>query len=154
MARKTAKKMDALEIDEFLESQQTGVLALANDDDAYAVPLSFAYDDEDRSVYLRLGFGPGSQKQRYMEATDHVSFVVYEDTEEGWKSVLVEGKVTMLSHDSLDAAIVEVMEGLDIPYFQVHSRPATDIRFRVACIEPTRVSGIIEGYSHRKGRAE
>ncbi|MFC4407464.1 pyridoxamine 5'-phosphate oxidase family protein [Haloarchaeobius iranensis] len=149
MAQQTATQMDALEIDEFLESQQTGVLALANDGDAYAVPLSFAYDDDDRSVYLRLGFAPGSQKQRYLERTDHVSFVVYDDTDEGWKSVLVEGKVTMLSHDSLDAAIVEVMEGLDIPYFQVHSRPATDIQFNVACIEPTQVNGIIEGYSHR-----
>jgi hypothetical protein len=142
--------MDALDVASFLESQQTGVLSLAKDDDAYAIPVSYTFVEDEEAIYFRLGFAPGSQKERYLDATDHVTFVVYADTDEGWKSVLVEGRATKLSHDSLDSAIVEVAEGLDIPYYQVHERPATDTTFNIVRIDPTRMSGIVEGQSNRK----
>jgi len=149
MGETTRGTMDALDIASFLETQDTGVLSLANDDDAYAIPVSYAYDDDEDVIYLRLGFAPGSQKRRFLDATNHVAFVVYADTDDGWKSVVVEGNVDQLTHDSLDAAIVEVIEGLEIPYFQVHDRPATDIRFVIAKIEPTSMTGIVEGDAGR-----
>lgn len=147
MADETATEMDALAIDSFLESQHTGVLTMAKADDAYGVPLSFTYDDEDRAIYLRLGFAPGSQKRQYLDATDHVTFVVYEDTEAGWKSVVFEGKLEYVTDEDVDATVVEAMKGLDIPYFKVHERPATDVQFDVARIQPTKVSGIVAGDS-------
>lgn len=143
MSDPTGGTMDAVEIAEFLESQHTGVLSLADADDAYAIPVSFTYH-EDEGVFLRLGFAPGSQKKRYLDATEHATFVAYDDTDEGWKSVLVEGRPEVLSHDSLDAAIVEVVEGLDIPYYQVHERPATDLQFDIVRVAPTSMSGITE----------
>lgn len=150
MAGKQAESMDALEIVEFLQTQDTGVLALANDDDAYAIPVSFAFDEDEEALYFRMGFAPGSQKERYLDHTDHVTFVVYDDTDDGWKSVLVEGRATLLSRDDIDAALVEAAENLDIPYYQVHERPATDVDFTIVRLKPTRMSGIVEGQSNRK----
>lgn len=149
MAAKQATPMDALDIASFLEEHGTGVLALADEGDAYAIPVSYAFDEDEDAIYLRLGFAPGSQKERYLEHTDHVSFVVYADTAAGWKSVVVEGTAEVLGTDSLDTAIVEAMQGLDIPYYQVHERPATDVQFRIVKVKPTRMSGIVEGESRR-----
>lgn len=143
MSESTAGNMDALEIAAFLESQDTGVLSLAEEGDAYAIPVSFTFDAAE-GVFLRLGFAPGSQKRRFADATEHATFVAYDDTDKGWKSVLVEGRLEVLSHDSLDAAIVEVVEGLEIPYYQVHDRPATDLQFNIVRVAPTTVSGITE----------
>ena len=154
MAGKQATPMDALDIASFLDAHGTGVLALASDDDAYAIPVSYTFDEDDEAIYFRMGFAPGSQKRKYLENTDHLSFVVYADTDDGWKSVVVEGTAETLGTDSLDAAIVEAMQGLDIPYYQVHERPATDVQFRIVRVTPTRMSGIVEGESGRaKGAA-
>ena len=141
--------MDALEIASFLEAYGTGVLALASENDAYAIPVSYAFDAEEEAIYFRMGFAPGSQKRKYLENTEHLSFVVYADTEDGWKSVVVEGTAEQLGRNSLDAAMVEAMEGLDIPYYQVHERPATDVQFVIVRVDPTRMSGIVEGDSGR-----
>jgi nitroimidazol reductase NimA-like FMN-containing flavoprotein (pyridoxamine 5'-phosphate oxidase superfamily) len=141
--------MDALEIASFLEDYGTGVLALASEDDAYAIPVSYAFDADEEAIYFRMGFAPGSQKRKYLEDTEHLSFVVYADTGGGWKSVVVEGVAEQLGRSSLDAAMVEAMEGLDIPYYQVHERPATDVQFVIVRVDPTRMSGIVEGKSGR-----
>lgn len=141
--------MDALEIASFLENYGTGVLALASDDDAYAIPVSYAFDVDEEAIYFRMGFAPGSQKRKYLEDTEHLSFVVHADTEDGWKSVVVEGTAEQLGSSSLDAAMIEAMEGLDIPYYQVHDRPATDVQFEIVRVDPTAMSGIVEGRSGR-----
>jgi len=141
--------MDALEIESFLDEYGTGVLALASDDDAYAIPVSYAFDAEEEAIYFRMGFAPGSQKRKYLEDTEHLSFVVYADTDDGWKSVVVEGTAEQLGRGSLDAAMVEAMEGLDIPYYQVHDRPATDVQFAIVRVDPSAMSGIVEGRSER-----
>ncbi|WP_227131116.1 pyridoxamine 5'-phosphate oxidase family protein [Halorubellus salinus] len=150
MSGKQATSMDALDIASFLDDHGTGVLALAKDSDAYAIPVSYTFDEDDEAIYFRMGFAPGSQKRKYLDDTDHLSFVVYADTDDGWKSVVVEGTAETLGTDSLDAAIVEAMQGLDIPYYQVHERPATDVQFRIVRVQPTRMSGIVEGESKRK----
>ena len=145
----TATAMDGLEIAEFLTGQRTGVLSMAAGDAGYAIPVSFVYDDAEPAVYLRLGFTPGSQKRRFLDAADRVSLVVYDETDEGWKSVVVEGGFEELAATSLDAAIVESVRGLDIPYFSVHRRPAGDLEFRILRIDIGSVSGIVEGRSPR-----
>jgi hypothetical protein len=144
----TATDMDAVEISEFLGTQGTGVLSLADGDDSYAVPVSFAFDDEDERgpyVYLRLGFAPGSEKRAFIDSSDRVSFVVYDDTEDGWKSVVARGRLETVSARSLDAIVGEAIRGLDIPYFTVHGEAAKDLNFTLARIDVTELTGIVEG---------
>lgn len=144
MTEQSATAMDSIQITEFLQDQATGVLALAKDSDAYAVPVSFFYDGEQQCVYLRLGYAPGSQKRRYGEGTDHASLVVYDDTDEGWTSVVIEGHLEETSDNTLDAALEEHGEQLDIPYVRIFDRPTDEVEFRTVRIDITSMKGMIE----------
>ena len=139
------REMDAIDIAEFLRGRMTGVLGLAREDDAYALPLSFTYDEDEQAFYFRLGFGPDSQKREFVEATDWATFAVYDDTDEGWQSVLAEGHLAVLTDDVLDASLMEAVKQLAIPYFDVHGRPSHELDFEVARLEATKLTGIVEG---------
>lgn len=93
----TATDMDAVEIGEFLGTQGTGVLSLADGDDSYAVPVFHHYDDG--ALYFRLGESPDSRKREFIEATETATYVVYEvdptadpAQREGW-SVVARGPI-------------------------------------------------------------
>ncbi|WP_152041750.1 pyridoxamine 5'-phosphate oxidase family protein [Salinigranum salinum] len=144
----TATDMDAIEIAEFLETQHTGVLSLAKDDDGYGIPVSFVYTDDDEGgpfVYFRLGYAPGSMKRRYIDASNYVSFIVCDETEDGWKSVIARGRLEEISARSLDAIIAEVVRGLDIPYFYVHDRPVENLNLTLVRLKISDLKGIVEG---------
>lgn len=103
--------MDDAEVRERLETAETGVLALADGNDAYAVPLAHYYDGE--RIYFRLGETEGSRKRAFWETTETACYVLYgaepTDDPEGldsW-SVLVTGRLSELSeseHDRFDTA--------------------------------------------------
>lgn len=138
--------MDAIQIDEFLASQQTGVLSLAHGDDAYGIPLSFWFDDSDSSIYFRMGYAPGSQKRKFVESSQYVTFVVYDHNDDGWKSVVAEGELEVLSEDTLDSAVEEATRHLDIPYYEVHERPVDELEFDIIRMRVTKLNGIAEGH--------
>lgn len=138
-------QLDALEIAAFLEHRQTGVLALARADTAYAVPVSYAYDETGPALYFRLGYTEDSQKRAYLEAAAQASFVVYGRTDEGWKSVVAIGPIEEVSETALDTAITEAVRELDIPYFTVHDRSASDLEFHLVRLDIETLSGIAEG---------
>lgn len=144
MPAATATAMDALAIGEFLEAQGTGVLAVAAGGRVYAFPVSFAYDEEGPAVYFRLGYGPDSQKRRFVEGADEASFVVYDRTDEGWKSVLAEGELEPVSESRLDTTLAEAVNGLHIPYFAVHRRPSAELEFEIVRLAVDKLSGIVE----------
>lgn len=137
--------MDATEIGEFLSDQDTGVLSLAAENDSYAVPVSFMYNMDEQAVYFRLGFAPGSQKQRFVDTTEHASFVVYGKVDEGWKSVVASGRLERLAENNIESSVVEAVKQLDIPYFKVFDRPAEDIDFTIVRLDIDSLSGINEG---------
>ena len=145
MGETTRGTMDALDIASFLETQDTGVLSLANDDDAYAIPVSYAYDDDEDVIYLRLGFAPGSQKRRFLDATNHVAFVVYADTDDGWKSVVARGQLETLSETDLESRILQAVRKLDIPYFRVFDRPTDELDFKIVALQVEQLNGLVEG---------
>jgi len=145
MAERTRNEMDAIEIAEFLESQHTGVLSLADGDDAYSIPISFDYDADESAVYFRFGYGADSQKRQYLDTVDTASFVVYDRTDEGWKSVVMEGGLEPVSESSLGSSVVEAVDSLDIPYFRVHHRPAGEMDFNIVRLDATKLTGIVEG---------
>ncbi|AGN02430.1 flavin-nucleotide-binding protein [Salinarchaeum sp. Harcht-Bsk1] len=141
--------MDALEIADFLDTQHTGVLAMGRDDVGYGIPLSFAYDEDGPYVYFRLAYADGGQKREFVEAADSVAFVVHDDTEEGWKSVVAEGPIETQSETTFDAQLIEATKQLDIPYFSVHDRPAEGLEFVIARIDVADLTGVIEVGSDR-----
>jgi nitroimidazol reductase NimA-like FMN-containing flavoprotein (pyridoxamine 5'-phosphate oxidase superfamily) len=85
--------MDEDAVEERLRRTETGVLALADGDDAYAVPLAVHYDGGD-SLLLRLGRDADSEKFAFVETTERACFVVYDygSPRDSW-SVLVTGEL-------------------------------------------------------------
>ena len=142
MANATA--MDALEIAEFLGGQGTGVLALRKGGQVYAFPVSFAYHEDGQALYFRFGYATGSQKRGYVEAADTASFVAYDRTPEGWKSVLAEGRLETVSASALDTTVEEAVNHLHIPFFQVHREPSADLEFQIVRLDAEKLSGIAE----------
>jgi nitroimidazol reductase NimA-like FMN-containing flavoprotein (pyridoxamine 5'-phosphate oxidase superfamily) len=95
--------MDETELEGKLRDADTGVLSLARDGDAYAIPVSFYYDGE--RLLFRFGVEEGSEKVSFMEGTDTASFVIYEAVgDESW-SILVRGHLEPASESIDDAAI-------------------------------------------------
>jgi nitroimidazol reductase NimA-like FMN-containing flavoprotein (pyridoxamine 5'-phosphate oxidase superfamily) len=93
------------EIDGGLRDLGYGTLALAADDEAYGVPVSFGYDG-DRLFMNLLRFGDESEKLAYCDRTEVACLTAYEvDSRYEWRSIVVRGTL----HDVDD---VEYMEGV------------------------------------------
>lgn len=91
--------MSDAEIDAFLTEQGTGILSLADDNRAYAVPISFGYE-RGRAVFAYWQFGTDSQKLAYSEATERACLAVYDVASEfDWQSVLAFGPLREMSHE-------------------------------------------------------
>lgn len=103
--------MDEAAVDARLRSARTGVLALARDGDAYAIPVAHYYDGD--ALYFRFGTTNGDRKREFWEATGTACYVIYgteatDDAREltSW-SVVVTGRLAELpasEHDRFDAA--------------------------------------------------
>lgn len=140
-----ATPMDGVDIVDFLESNEAGVLGLAKDDTGYAIPLSYTYDDRGPSIYFRLGYAPDSRKRDFIDASGLVTFVVFGQDSGAWKSVMAQGTLAELSQSNLDSSIVEAVRTLDIPFHQVYDRPAGDLEFGIVELEISSLDGFISG---------
>jgi hypothetical protein len=145
-----ATDIDREAIDAFLESQSTGTLSFAKENDSYAIPVGFTYEPESGRFYFRLGYGPGSRKWEYARATERATFVVAADTEEGWRSVVARGTLThintvedlaehSLTYESVDQTDREAR----IPFYDVFETPS-ELLFALACLTPEEISGVTE----------
>ncbi len=100
--------MSEAEVETHLERVETGVLSLASDDDAYAIPVAHHY--EDGSLYVRLSTDGSSTKLSYLEETETACLTLYDVDASGdsW-SVVVTGPLRQLGdseREAFDAAAV------------------------------------------------
>lgn len=68
--------MDDRELEGYLARTETGVLALAADGAAYAIPVAHHYEDE--TLYVRLSTDGSSTKMSYLDETDSACFTLYD----------------------------------------------------------------------------
>jgi len=61
MATRSEVEMSDAEVDALLSRHETGVLALARDETPYAIPISYGFDKESRTAFLRLVSTPDSE---------------------------------------------------------------------------------------------
>lgn len=136
--------LDEAEIDDYLRSTPTGVLALADGSDAYAIPLVHHYDGD--GLYLRLGSTPDSEKRRFVDRADRVCYVVYgtkrtngPEEFESW-SVLVTGRLTELTgpdRERFDTAEINK----NFPPIRVFDEAIEEIDVRVFELEIDTIAG-------------
>ena len=94
--------MSTAEVDAFLAEQGTGVLALADVGNAYAVPVSFGYDDG-RLYFAFFRFADEPRKAAYAAATTTACLAVYDvESPRRWRSVLAFGPIEPVDPDRWD----------------------------------------------------
>lgn len=92
-------RMSGSEIDQFLSSQEVGVLGLPAEGAPYVVPLSFRYDGES-AVYFTYLLGADSRKHELTERADAAQFLVYSVAAAfHWESVLVSGPIEAIPRE-------------------------------------------------------
>lgn len=128
-------------IDAFLGRGGTGVLSLARGDEPYATPVSYGYAPEARQFYLRLGFGPGSEKRVFVESTGGARLVAYRRDEEGWTSVVASGSLSAIDPDALSVEIANVLQDAEPPLVGVWEDDPDDVEFRLYRLAPDQLTG-------------
>lgn len=83
------------EIDEVLTRQGVGILAMVDDEQPYAIPMSFGYDTNQAVFSMQWGGGYAGRKNRTIESNPNVCLAVYEHAteEEIWRSVVITGEL-------------------------------------------------------------
>lgn len=142
--RRTGRKLDTDEIEEFLRRGFWGVLALSVDDQPYGVPIIYAYDD-DGAFYIANG--PG-KKIEMMQQNPQVTLTVVELEDYGrkWRSVIVYGRVQLVE------TLPEKLHAFNALRKQI-PRPATRLSdaarlasAKVIRLVPTEMTGKAIGY--------
>ena len=94
--------MDDADIDDILREHEVGVLALADDATAYAVPVAFHYDGS--SLYIRLTSDSSSTKMAFLEATADACLCLYDiERADTYWSIIVRGPLQELSDEEQSA---------------------------------------------------
>lgn len=130
--------MDDEAVAERLRTTTAGSLALADDGEAYAVPVAYYYDGE--AVFFRLGAHAGSEKLAFVETTTRATLLVYgvdDETDESW-SVVVRGPLTRV-----EAAEAPDAAELNVTYtpMRVFGEDVADLEPVVYRLGPDEVTG-------------
>ena len=134
---------------EFLGPGGTGVVSLPQGDDEppYSLPVSYGYDTTDGDFYLRLAFGPGAEKGGLGVDGSPVSLVVHEQTDDGWRSVVVTGRLMEATEAAIDSDVVQAMRRIHIPLVDVFERHPRELTFRFFRLSSAEVTGRKEAQS-------
>jgi nitroimidazol reductase NimA-like FMN-containing flavoprotein (pyridoxamine 5'-phosphate oxidase superfamily) len=98
--------MDAREVEQRLRSTETGVLSLARDGEAYAIPLAHYYDGE--RLFFRVGVVEESKKRSFWKATRTACYTLHgADSTDGAReldswSVVATGRLAELPASARD----------------------------------------------------
>lgn len=135
------KELDLKACENFLRGHRVGVMALARQGDAYAVPLFFAFDGKRLFFHSHQG-----EKDQFLKQTHLASFVVVEvHGDDDWTSVQATGPVEKitLSDDAMQALDVMAEKPFP-PEFGVDAngnpRRSSD-RMYLWMMTPTKITG-------------
>ncbi|MFC4541384.1 pyridoxamine 5'-phosphate oxidase family protein [Halosolutus amylolyticus] len=129
------------ERNEFLGIGGTGVLSFATtvDEPPSSLPVSYGYFPEAGHFYFRLSFPPGSNKDEFVE--NPVSFVVYGETDDGWRSVVTTGSLEELAELPEESGAVQGMWAVSIPTVEIFDRPRSEVEFHDFRLVPDSING-------------
>jgi nitroimidazol reductase NimA-like FMN-containing flavoprotein (pyridoxamine 5'-phosphate oxidase superfamily) len=142
--RRTGRKLERHEIDEFLRHGFWGVLALSNEDEPYGVPIIYGYD-QDGTFYIANG--PGKKIEMMLKnPTVTLTVVELEDYGRRWRSVIIYGQVSLVE------GMTEKLHAFNTLRKQI-PRPATRLSdaaklasAKVIRLVPTEMTGKAIGY--------
>lgn len=149
MNRKKPIEMDADERDAFLGTGGTGVISVprSDGDPPHSVPVSYGYDPSESVFYFRLAVGSDSDKQDAADSS--VTFVVYGQQEDTWRSVVVTGQLVETSEASVATESLEGLQQVHIPLVDIFGRPIKDVPFGFYRLDPDEMTARTEATTAR-----
>ena len=137
-AESTAMAED--ERDAFLGIGGTGVMSFSGTDTEYphAVPVSYGYDSENTTFYLRLAVDSDSDKGEIDDQP--VTLVVYGQTDDRWQSVIAKGRPERTTEPSIATESLEGLREVHIPLVDIFGRPASEVPFEFYRLVPEEIS--------------
>jgi nitroimidazol reductase NimA-like FMN-containing flavoprotein (pyridoxamine 5'-phosphate oxidase superfamily) len=141
MALEKQTEMTRSDTDALLGRHETGVLSLARGDDPYAIPISYGYDADDRTFYLRLVSTPESEKRKFLSSNPDVRLVVYEEDEPTYRSAVVTGTLHEIPRDEMTVEHVEQYGEAKRPLFEIWGESKRDLDIKLYELRADTVSG-------------
>ena len=135
-------EMSSSEIDTFLGQAETGVISFAREGEPYAIPISYGYDTDSRTFYLRLVSAPESRKREFLSGTPQTTLVVYEGPEESaYRSVVATGHLRSIDPDDLSPDQIAQYGEAKRPLFEMWGMPKADLDIRLYELRPETLNG-------------
>jgi len=136
-------EMDPAEIDSFLSGHETGVLSLARDGSPYSIPISYGYDADSRTFYLRLVSTPHSDKREFLGSSPEARLVVYDGDDEGtvYESVVATGALEAIDPSDLSIEQIEQYGDARQPLFEIWGEGRDELDIKLYEFEPAELSG-------------
>ncbi|AAG19789.1 MULTISPECIES: pyridoxamine 5'-phosphate oxidase family protein [Halobacterium] len=141
MALDQQTELSRAETDAVLARNETGVLSLARGDEPYAIPISYGYDAESRTVFLRLVSTPDSEKRAFLSSSPAVRLVVSEESPPEYRSVVAQGTLTEISTDEMTVERIEQFGDAKRPLFEIWGADKPDLRIQLYECDATTISG-------------
>jgi hypothetical protein len=139
MEESSPVEMTAEEITAFVADHGTGVLALPAEDQPYAVPISYAFDEEAGEFLLRLGHLDDSERDRYLDERTPARLVVYDNP--GPRSIIADGTLVEVDKADLSPEIVRVLGSGETPAFELWEEDKADIEITIHRLADTDLTG-------------
>ncbi len=116
-----------------------GVLSLANENDAYAIPLNYYHTGS--HLYLRMSDEPDSMKIEYAATTNTATFVIYDyDAPDDSWSVLIRGDLTPLAPET-QAEFTPTKLNEYFPPFRLFDEDIQEVDMKIYELYPTAITG-------------
>ena len=144
MNRTESIEMDPDERDSFLGTGGTGVISFPQSDGGppHSVPVSYGYDRSEAAFYFRLAVESGSDKRD--AAGSDITFVVYGQQDDTWRSVVASGRLEETTEASVATESLEGLNRVHIPLVDVFGRPTKNVPFGFYRLAPDELTARTE----------
>jgi len=140
MSYTRAVNLDAEGRDAFLGAGGTGVVSFTDGDGPpHSIPVSYGYDAETESFFFRLAYDADTEKPDPADAA--VSFVVYRETDDGWRSVVAKGDLESTDEEAVSTSALKGLGRVDIPLVDVFERAPVETDFEFFRLQPDELTG-------------
>lgn len=122
-----------------------GVLAMVDEGQPYAIPMSFGYDAEEMMFPMQWGGGYQSRKNQAIDTNTNVCLTVYEqdnDEELVWRSAIITGELYEIPDDEMERAYASIAANAEFPSDTgVWGIPFEDVEFRMFGLSTKNCTG-------------
>jgi len=141
MSLERSIELDSDEIDSLLGTGGVGVISFADKDEPYSIPVSYGYDADADGLYVRLAFGPESEKRRFVDDGKIASLVVTDETPAGWQSVVAKGPLSEVTEMALDPEAAKSVHKVRIPFVTIYDTDPSELKFELYRLDAETITG-------------